>query len=76
MPFGELSFKIMFLTRSKQTMTLQRQLNRPCAFFSDLFKNHIERFDVAAADRTLDTERLRNGTFHTWSFLEMAILYF
>ena len=41
-PFGELRFKIVFLTT-----TLLGQLNRPCAFSSHLFKNHIEHFDVA-----------------------------
>ena len=44
--FGELSFKIVFLTRNKQTVTLQRQPNHPCAFVH-LFKKQIERFDVA-----------------------------
>ena len=47
MPFGELKFKIVFLTRNIKTMTLQRQLNSPCAFFYHLFKNRIERFDIA-----------------------------
>ena len=37
----------LFLTRNKQTTTLQRQLSRPCTFFSHHLKNHIERFDVS-----------------------------
>ena len=62
-------------------MTLQRQLNRPCAFYSHLFKNHIERFDVAAQHSLRQTGNwTRNGSetarFTPGHFFEIAIFYF
>ena len=61
-------------------MTLQRQLNRPCAFFSHLFKNHIERFHVAMQHSLWQTGNYRrNGSetarFTPGHFFEMAIIF-
>ena len=81
LPFGEVRFKIVFLTRHKQIMTFKRTLNRPCDVFSHLFRNYIEHFDVSGRHFLRQTRNLtRNGSktarFTPGHFLEMVILYF
>ena len=73
--------ELRFLTRNKQTMTLQHQLNRPCAFFCLFVKNHIKCFDVALQHSLRPTgNQTQNGSkkarFTPVYFFEMAILYF
>ena len=78
--FSEFRFTNVFLTRNKQTMTLQNHLSCP-AFFCHLFKSHMKHFDVAVQ------HSLRQKGNKTWNgsemasftpghFFEMAILYF
>ena len=49
--FGKLVFKIVFLTRNKQTMILQCQLSRPFSFLLPSFTNDMERFNDRQENR-------------------------
>ena len=61
-------------------MTLRRQFTRHYAFFFHLFKNHIQRFDVAVQHSLRQTGNLTRNSpetarFTPSHFFEMAIIF-